>query len=283
MVGEVKIAFAKKILTDEIVCIDDVEQGLKCDCICLSCGTQVVARHGKVNAHCFAHITDNDLKTQVLCSYSPETSLALLIRQELVKLNSIDVFDYEEAFEYTLKVNTWELDVQSEYGTVDIIGTTDMGHRIGIYVPFPGSEKIPLVDRDFHLQRWIRVKNSPLLDCQSTEDIANMLRQHATLYRELQLPPSENHLGSNSALTLEHDDGYTPPSPKITPEVNLSNSEEDSTLRQSCECQLCFQYYVPMSKKICRHCVSKHVGKEFKNIRELYKAFDQGWQPKPTA
>ncbi|KXF79936.1 hypothetical protein [Enterovibrio coralii] len=279
MVGEVKIAFAKKILTNEIVCIDDVEQGLKCDCICLSCGTQVVARHGQVNAHCFAHVTDNDIKTDELCSYSPETSLALLVRQELVKLSSICIFDFEGGFEYTLNINKWELDAQSEYGTVDVVGTTDIGHLIGVHVPFPGSQRTIQLDRDFHIHRCIQVKNSPLLNCSTIEGIASLLRQDATLYRELPHPQTEDQANTDSKFVSEKDTGLAPSPPKKIPEKEDSKSEEKINFGQAHECQVCFQYYVPSSKKICSRCVNRHVGREFKNLRELYKAFEAGWRP----
>lgn len=41
--------------TDEIRLINDVESGLKCNCICPACKAPLVARKGKVNAHHFSH------------------------------------------------------------------------------------------------------------------------------------------------------------------------------------------------------------------------------------
>lgn len=35
--------------------ISEVRRGLACDCKCLDCGHVLLARHGEVNEHCFAH------------------------------------------------------------------------------------------------------------------------------------------------------------------------------------------------------------------------------------
>jgi len=41
--------------TDEIRLIDDVESGLKCNCICPACKVPLVARKGKIKVHHFSH------------------------------------------------------------------------------------------------------------------------------------------------------------------------------------------------------------------------------------
>lgn len=38
-----------------VVHISEVRRGLACDCKCLDCGQVLLARHGEVNEHCFAH------------------------------------------------------------------------------------------------------------------------------------------------------------------------------------------------------------------------------------
>ena len=45
---------------NQVVCINEVDRGLECNCVCLGCGTQLIARKGDVNAHHFAHYESND-------------------------------------------------------------------------------------------------------------------------------------------------------------------------------------------------------------------------------
>jgi len=36
--------------------VDEVEQGLKCECVCPNCGEKLIARQGEINEHHFAHV-----------------------------------------------------------------------------------------------------------------------------------------------------------------------------------------------------------------------------------
>lgn len=62
---------------DKLCCIEDVESGLKCGCICPACGGVMVARKGNIKIHHFAH------KSKVVCEHGLETSLHLLAKQIL--------------------------------------------------------------------------------------------------------------------------------------------------------------------------------------------------------
>lgn len=42
--------------TGEVVSIDDVPSGLKCNCICPNCHVRLIAKKGKKNVHHFAHV-----------------------------------------------------------------------------------------------------------------------------------------------------------------------------------------------------------------------------------
>ncbi|MBR2468439.1 MAG: topoisomerase DNA-binding C4 zinc finger domain-containing protein [Clostridia bacterium] len=70
-----KIQYALK--DDKLCCIDEVESGLKCGCVCPACGGVMVARKGDIKIHHFAH------KSKVVCEHGLETSLHLLAKQIL--------------------------------------------------------------------------------------------------------------------------------------------------------------------------------------------------------
>ena len=48
----------------KMVHVDDVPRGLECNCTCPHCHEQLLARHGRVNAHGFAHHSDTDMNPE---------------------------------------------------------------------------------------------------------------------------------------------------------------------------------------------------------------------------
>lgn len=65
----------------EIVSISEVEQGLKCGCICPACGSRLVAKKGTKVMHHFAHYSGEN------CKYGYETSLHFVAKEILSKAN----------------------------------------------------------------------------------------------------------------------------------------------------------------------------------------------------
>ena len=63
--------------------IENVESGLKCGCICPSCGEPLIARKGAKRMHHFAHYSGHN------CEYGYETSLHLAAKEILSKANRI--------------------------------------------------------------------------------------------------------------------------------------------------------------------------------------------------
>lgn len=51
-----KIPFGLHIESNDLVDVDDVDNGKKCGCICPSCKSALIARHGDANIHHFSHV-----------------------------------------------------------------------------------------------------------------------------------------------------------------------------------------------------------------------------------
>ena len=66
------------LLKDEIVTIEDVESGLKCNCICPHCKTKLIAKKGNIREHHFSHYNADD------CLWRGE-SLFHKISKEIIK------------------------------------------------------------------------------------------------------------------------------------------------------------------------------------------------------
>lgn len=68
--------------TNEFVDVYDVKRGKNCDCICPSCKTPLIARHGDCNTWHFAHAHKGVYdKTKKECEYSFYLSVRLMARQ----------------------------------------------------------------------------------------------------------------------------------------------------------------------------------------------------------
>ena len=66
----------------ELKYIDDVPNGLKCDCVCPNCSVKLVAHKGQKNVHHFKHYSLAD------CTYGQETALHMMAKS-IIKNNRI--------------------------------------------------------------------------------------------------------------------------------------------------------------------------------------------------
>lgn len=80
-INDTKFAFLKN--TNDIVDVDSVKNGNKCGCVCIACGENLQAKHGKINKHHFAHQTDSN------CPGGTETLLHLLTKDIIEENRSI--------------------------------------------------------------------------------------------------------------------------------------------------------------------------------------------------
>ncbi len=76
------IPFGLDTESEQLVDVGNVKQGNACGCICPSCKTPLVARHGEEKAWHFAHRSQNvHNETRKQCEYSFAVSVRLMIRQ----------------------------------------------------------------------------------------------------------------------------------------------------------------------------------------------------------
>jgi len=67
----------------ELVGVDDVESGLKCECVCPACGERLVAKKGTKTMHHFSHYSGHN------CEHGYETSLHLAAKEILQQAKRI--------------------------------------------------------------------------------------------------------------------------------------------------------------------------------------------------
>lgn len=92
---EIRIPFAVRIDTGQIVSIDEVVRGLACNCKCPSCDGRLVARKADVNAHHFAHHT----ASKEVCQYAFYTSIRLMLLSRLDDIKLLNTPAFEILFE----------------------------------------------------------------------------------------------------------------------------------------------------------------------------------------
>ncbi len=71
----------------KITCISDVDSGLKCGCVCPSCGEPLIAKKGSKVMHHFSHYSGHN------CEYGYETSLHLAAKEIISKAKTIVIPD----------------------------------------------------------------------------------------------------------------------------------------------------------------------------------------------
>lgn len=122
--------------TGKIVHVDSVSQGLKCDCVCPHCKEQLLARHGDVRAHGFAHHSDCRRANLKICYMVIMYKLAEQIIQQTKK---IYVPSYFGVFEEKV-MDFVEVSIDSCYERIDkqpdVIATTSEGEKYLIEFTF---------------------------------------------------------------------------------------------------------------------------------------------------
>lgn len=93
----------------ENVCIDDVPNGKKCNCVCVECGGKLVAKQGNIRAHHFAHENGNESEK---CA---QTALHLLAKSIIFdeglipKINGKLQLEFARAYKIEIEKNLGDI------------------------------------------------------------------------------------------------------------------------------------------------------------------------------
>jgi hypothetical protein len=86
------IPFGFRLSDKQFVDVSEVERGRKCNCICPSCNTPLIARQGEINKWCFAHVSKGVSKeTKNECEYSFWLSVTSMAKQVIKSAVSINL------------------------------------------------------------------------------------------------------------------------------------------------------------------------------------------------
>lgn len=84
----------------KVVHVDSVPNGLACNCTCPCCGGKLIARHGKIMGHHFAHVTEDN------CVGAYESSLHLAMKEIIFRRRKIKIPAYTvELYEVSTVMN----------------------------------------------------------------------------------------------------------------------------------------------------------------------------------
>jgi hypothetical protein len=90
-----RIPFALRASDGEMVDVNDVPNGLACDCICPSCKTPLVARQGNDREWHFAHAPKGVYdKTSNECKYSVYVSIGLMAKRLFLTCKTVSLPDF---------------------------------------------------------------------------------------------------------------------------------------------------------------------------------------------
>ncbi|WP_434357000.1 hypothetical protein NF212_14995 [Parasalinivibrio latis] len=282
--------FALKNGTNEVVGVDDVPRGGKCDCHCICCGTPVVARQGDINVHCFAHSTALKEDTDIVCNYSPETAVALILRQELINRSELVLFDHDLGFAYSVNISRWELNHRTEFSTVDMMAETDFGHRIALDIPYPGRHADTADFGKLDVELICRIIPKTLTEqvhdwknSIKAESVVDELFRNPNLIEPIGIEPPAMPKEIQSPVLVRHPK-IERPTEKAPPRLLVKEPpppEPESRIQyKEGKCVLCGN---PLSytfkPAFCVKCKEQFVGPRFNNLTDFAKALERGWRP----
>lgn len=122
MMSKKQLNLTYALKDDKIINISDVESGLKCGCICPSCGEPLVAKKGSKMMHHFSHHSGHN------CEYGYETSLHLAAKDIISKtkkivipavyLNFPDSYKKDELICESKEIQVDKVELEKRYGDI---------------------------------------------------------------------------------------------------------------------------------------------------------------------
>ena len=130
----------------KLVFVDDVENGIKCNCTCPCCGEKMVAKNnGKIKDHHFAHSSGSD------CDGYKERLFHIWSKQIIEEKKEFTIPKYKKVLgSKKLKFSSVKIEQRNDTKLLqpDIVGVTDDGVRIWIEIFVThkcGEEKIQCI------------------------------------------------------------------------------------------------------------------------------------------
>ena len=106
-----------------LVHIDDVPRGLKCECVCPACGGALIAQKGRIKAHHFAHAKGED------CAAGYETALHLVAKDLLLERREVALPAVEVSF------SSYRKPIEIAPERVDSLESVQLERRVGEIIP----------------------------------------------------------------------------------------------------------------------------------------------------
>ena len=131
--------FNMALKNGNLISINEVESGLKCDCFCPVCNSQLVARKGKIKVHHFAHYNSNE------CESYGESMLHLLAKKIIEENKYLLVPDFDKevgSYSNLKKIDLTKIEVEKGYNDIkpDIIAW--VGDENNFFVEIAVTHKV---------------------------------------------------------------------------------------------------------------------------------------------
>ena len=191
--NQTKFGYALRESDNRSVHISEVENGKKCGCICRKCKGMLIAKHGKIREHHFAHEQLSD------CKYEGETDLHLRAKEILFAEQRISLQRGEYQF-YTVEL---ESAMPGSRMMADVFMRGKFDLVIEIFVTHRND-----IDKDKFLQgnkiRSIEIDLSKVPRNIDPENLKEIVCNDISIQREIFWPPTDNERRQNDDHNLSH-------------------------------------------------------------------------------
>ncbi len=217
-----ELTFALK--DGKLVSINDVEQGLDCECLCPYCDSKLVAKKGNIRKHHFAHYDAED------CHLGQETAIHLLAKELIAKHKKImlpashlkvlanDIAGYTHESSYfeqskIIRLKSIKVEAPLKGYQPDLIAVTEDGKGIDIEILVTHAVEEEKAQKQFNSNRlMVEIDLSKLCRNSTLEEI-----KQAVIYE------APRHYINDGKLILKEDN-----TKKLAKEVKIFNKGHES-------------------------------------------------------